>query len=124
MEVNADLNPLLPTVYLPVLTSLQRRAEPLWNLYGTVALRGCRLGLLHPRGAAPLLPDIPHSAPTVEPPLMKTHTRGLAALLRPLFGAALHGAVSLLSCLHTFTSSTAMIRNCARASCWAPFLLW
>lgn len=64
MDVNAYPPPLL-SEYLPMLTSLQRRAEPLWSWYGTVALRGCRLGLLHPRGVAPLLPDIPHSAPTV-----------------------------------------------------------
>ncbi len=80
MEVNADLNPLLLCVYLPVLTSLQRRAEPLWSWYGTVALRGCRLGLLHPRGAPPLLLDIPHSAPTAELRLWK-HTHGFAFLL-------------------------------------------
>ena len=55
------VQPPLHELYLPVLTSLQRRAETLWSWYGTVALRGCRLGLLHPRGAPPLLPDIPHS---------------------------------------------------------------
>lgn len=67
---------LLVSVDLPVLTSLLRRAEPLWRWYGTVALRGCRLGLLHPRGAPPLLLDIPHSAPTAELHLWKhTHAR-------------------------------------------------
>lgn len=64
MDMNASLTLLLllsllplllPSEYLPVLTSLQ----PLWSWYSTVALRGCRLGLLHPRGAAPLLADIP-----------------------------------------------------------------
>lgn len=63
MEVNAHWRPLLLRAYLPVLTSLQRSAEPLWSWYGTVALRGCRLGLLHPRGAPPVRPDISPSPP-------------------------------------------------------------
>lgn len=59
---------LLPSENLPVLTSLQRRAEPLWSWYGTVALRGCRLGLQPPRGAAPPLADMrPGSAPLAAP---------------------------------------------------------
>lgn len=55
---------------LPVVTSLQRRAEPLWSWYGTVALRGCRLGLQPPRGAAPPLADMRlGSAPLAAPRL-------------------------------------------------------
>lgn len=88
MGVNADwMCPPPPSVYLPVLTSLPSRAEePLWSWYGTVALRGCRLGL-HPRGAAPPLADIPHSAPTAGLHLGKhararphTHTHAHALL--------------------------------------------
>lgn len=113
---------LLLREYLPVLTSLQRRAEPLWSWYGTVALRGCRLGLLHPRGAAPLLPDIPHSAPPAELRLWK-HTHRLC------FSCSSRRSLQLCTALAffvpTFSSSTVMIHNSDRASCRAPsFLLW
>lgn len=98
-----------------VLKSLQRRAELLWSCwYGTVALRGCRLGLLHPRGAPPLLPDIPHS----RAPLMKTHTRLCFSSSR----RSLQLCTALAFSLPTFSSSTGMIQNSDRASCWAPSL--
>lgn len=70
---------LLLSEYLPVVTSLHWRAEPLWSWYGTVALSGCRLGLLHPRGAAPPLADIPLSAPR-----MKARTRLVLGVARCL----------------------------------------
>lgn len=109
MEVSADLSPLLLSVYLPVLTSLLRRAEPLWSWYGTVALRGCRLGLLHPRGAPPLRPDIPPLRSWSRAQLMKTLG---SAFLPPRRSLQLLQALSL----STLRASTLMIQSCDRAS--------
>lgn len=120
MEVNADSSPLLLSVYLPVLTSLLRRAEPLWSWYGTVALRGCRLGLLHPRGAPPLRLDIPPLGSHSRAQLMKTV---VPAFLFPRRSLQLSRAFSLSA----LTSSTLMIQSSDRASGWrnySSFLLW
>lgn len=68
---------------LPVLTSLQRRAGLLWSPNGTVARRGCRLGLQPPRGVAPPRADMrPGSA------LLGPARLGFSRLLSALFGPA------------------------------------